>query len=104
MLLVAACFLLHWGLAITFYTYENQKKIAIDSTEKISDINATYTAEKPSTLIHSVESFMRDDGHICPDLFELLLQSGMYREYADKYMQAEQVDQVDVSDYLTDAV
>jgi len=45
---------------------------------------------------------MRDNGHICPDLFALLLRSGIYREYAARYMRPEQIDEVDIARFLPD--
>ena len=31
-------------------------------------------------------SSFRDDGHICPDLFDLFLTSGVFREYGEKHL------------------
>ena len=45
-------------------------------------------------------SFAKKDGHIDPDLFELFLQSGVYRRYAEAFMKPEQIDDVDISQYL----
>ena len=36
-------------------------------------------------------------GHIDPDLFDIFMRERVYEEYARKYMAAEQVDDVDVS-------
>jgi len=46
------------GFAITAYTYENQKKTALESTEKIFDISSMHIEEKLFNLIHSVESIV----------------------------------------------
>jgi hypothetical protein len=43
---------------------------------------------------------MRDGGHLCPDLFELLLKSDVYRRYAEKHLQPSQLDDVDVDAVL----
>ena len=48
-------------------------------------------------------SFMRDDQHIDADLFDLFLTSGVFKRYAEKYLQPEQVDAVDVNRYLSSA-
>ena len=45
-------------------------------------------------------SFMRNDGHIDPDLFDLFLSSGIYRKYAEEHLLPEQVDDVDISAYI----
>ena len=46
------------GFSITFYTYNNQKKTTLDTTEKIFEISSQQTEEKLYTLIHTVESFV----------------------------------------------
>ena len=42
----------------------------------------------------------RDGGHICPDLFELFLTSGVFRKYGEEYLQPEQVDEVDIGEIV----
>jgi len=73
----------------------------------IADIFEALTAsdrpyKKAKTLSESMHimSFMRKDGHICPDLFELFLRSGAYLEYARAYLTPAQIDTVDVAQYL----
>jgi hypothetical protein len=48
-------------------------------------------------------SFMRNDQHIDADLFDLFLQSEVYRTYAERYLNPVQVDAVDVGQYLSGA-
>ncbi len=74
----------------------------------IADIFEALTAsdrpyKKAKTLSESIRilSFMRDDQHIDPDLFELFLSSGVYLEYAEKFLPDEQIDEVDINDYLS---
>jgi hypothetical protein len=43
---------------------------------------------------------MRGEGHIDGDLFELFLRSGVYWEYARKYLKLEQIDVNDVQKFL----
>ena len=45
-------------------------------------------------------TFMRKDQHIDPDIFELFLTSGVYKQYAERYLQPEQIDPVDITDYM----
>ena len=73
----------------------------------IADIFEALTAadrpyKKPKTLSESVRilSFMRNDGHIDPDLFDLFLTTGIYRKYAEEHLNPEQVDDVDISAYV----
>ena len=75
----------------------------------IADIFEALTAadrpyKKAKTLSESLHimSRMRDDGHICPDLFELFLRAGVYQQYAQRFLRPEQIDAVEVADYLTE--
>jgi len=46
---------------------------------------------------------MRDEGHIDPDLFALFLTSGVYRDYAERHLGRDQIDEVDIARYLAAA-
>jgi HD-GYP domain-containing protein (c-di-GMP phosphodiesterase class II) len=74
----------------------------------IADIFEALTAsdrpyKKAKTLSESLRilSFMRNDKHIDADLFDLFLRSGVYLQYADKFLSAEQIDDVNIDDYLS---
>jgi HD-GYP domain-containing protein (c-di-GMP phosphodiesterase class II) len=71
-----------------------------DIFEALTAADRPYKKAKSLNTCIKIMSFMRNDGHICPDLFELFLQSGIYKEYAEKHMQAEQIDEVDIATYL----
>ena len=45
-------------------------------------------------------SFMKKDSHIDDDLFEIFLTSGVYKEYADQFLEKDQIDEVDITEYL----
>ena len=73
----------------------------------IADIFEALTAadrpyKKAKTLNESLRimSFMSKDNHICPQLFELFLTSGVYQEYAERFLLPEQIDEVTISQYL----
>ncbi|MEO5797577.1 MAG: HD domain-containing phosphohydrolase [Rhodoferax sp.] len=73
----------------------------------IADIFEALTAadrpyKKAKTLSESIAIMakMRDDAHIDPDLFDLFLRSGIHVEYAAKFLNPEQVDEVEVEQYL----
>jgi HD-GYP domain-containing protein (c-di-GMP phosphodiesterase class II) len=73
----------------------------------IADIFEALTAsdrpyKKAKTLSEAVRimGFMKKDRHIDPDLFELFLTSGVYRDYGRKYLQPEQLDEVNIAEYL----
>ena len=73
----------------------------------IADIFEALTAsdrpyKKAKTLSESVKilSFFKKDGHIDPDLFDLFLTSGVYRDYAERFLLPDQIDEVDVAAYV----
>ncbi|MFZ2123578.1 MAG: hypothetical protein WA012_01670 [Rhodoferax sp.] len=43
----------------------------------------------------------KKDGHIDPVLFDLLLTSGVYQRYAEKYLLPEQIDEVDIAKFVS---
>jgi len=68
----------------------------------IADIFEALTAEdRPYKRAKSLgESMaimarMRDNGHIDPDLFDLFVNSGVYRHYAERFLRPGQIDAVD---------
>ena len=73
----------------------------------IADIFEALTAadrpyKKAKTLSESVAILagFRDRGHIDPDLFALFLTSGAYRTYAERFLRPEQIDSVDIDQFL----
>jgi len=73
----------------------------------IADIFEALTAsdrpyKSPKTLSDSIKilAYFKKDQHIDPDLFELFLRSGVYRRYAERYLRPEQIDSVDIEQYL----
>ncbi len=74
----------------------------------IADIFEALTAsdrpyKKAKTLSESLRilSFMRNDKHIDADLFDLFLSSGVYLKYAEKFLSPDQIDEVNIEDYLS---
>ena len=73
----------------------------------IADIFEALTAadrpyKKAKTLSESLKIlwFMKKDKHVDPDLFDLFLRSGAYMEYAEQFLRPEQIDKVDINQYL----
>ncbi|MEO5372898.1 MAG: GAF domain-containing protein [Alphaproteobacteria bacterium] len=73
----------------------------------LADIFEALTAsdrpyKKTKTLSESVKilAMFKKDKHIDPDLFDLFLTSGVYQRYAERFLLPEQIDQVDVSQYV----
>ena len=44
---------------------------------------------------------MRNDQHIDADLFDLFLTSGVHQTYAQQFLDPSQIDEVDISEYLS---
>ncbi|MEN5036523.1 HD domain-containing phosphohydrolase [Pseudomonas sp. TWI929] len=73
----------------------------------IADIFEALTAadrpyKAPKTLSESVKIlvFMARDGHIDGQLLQLFLSSGVYLQYAERFLLPEQIDEVDVAYWL----
>ncbi len=73
----------------------------------IADIFEALTAadrpyKPPKKLSDSIKimSFMKKDAHIDANLFELFLTSGVYKDYAERFLDPSQIDEVDISQYL----
>lgn len=74
----------------------------------IADIYEALTAadrpyKKAMTLSQSLKIMkkMQGEGHIDSDLFQLFIESGAYRKYAEAHLKPEQIDAVDERELLT---
>ncbi|HEU0306525.1 MAG TPA: HD domain-containing phosphohydrolase [Lysobacter sp.] len=74
-----------------------------DIFEALTAADRPYKPGKTLSQALTIMAKMREEQHIDPDLFELFLRSGVYREYAGRFMRAEQVDDVMIDDYLPSA-
>ncbi|MFI4988876.1 MAG: HD domain-containing phosphohydrolase [Alphaproteobacteria bacterium] len=73
----------------------------------VADVFEALTAadrpyKKPKTLSESLAIMrnMCDNRHLDPDIFRLLIQSGAYRRYAERFLVPEQIDAVDETKLL----
>ena len=71
-----------------------------DIFEALTASDRPYKKAKKLSEAIRILSFMKKDNHIDPDLFELFLSSGVYLDYANKFLDPEQIDNVDISDYI----
>ena len=71
-----------------------------DVFEALTAVDRPY--KLPKTLSESIRimSFMVKDQHLDGDLFKLFLNSGVYQDYAKKYLLDSQIDEVDISQYV----
>ena len=71
-----------------------------DVFEALTSSDRPYKKIKTLSETIGIMSKMATSGHLDPDLFNLFLTSGVYKEYAEQYMKPEQIDEVDISEYL----
>ncbi len=72
-----------------------------DIFEALTAVDRPYKKGKTLSEAIKIMSFMKKDQHIDPDLFDLFLRSGVYREYAERFMRPEQIDEVDITAYVS---
>jgi hypothetical protein len=72
-----------------------------DIFEALTASDRPYKKAKKLSEAIKILSFMKKDNHIDPDLFELFLTSGAYLEYANNFLDPEQIDEIDISEYVS---
>nr|WP_314859558.1 HD domain-containing phosphohydrolase [uncultured Undibacterium sp.] len=72
-----------------------------DVFEALTAVDRPYKKGKLLSEAIKIMSFMKKDLHIDAELFDLFLSSGVYLNYARQYMRPEQIDDVDLSLYLS---
>ncbi len=75
--------------------------VVADIFEALTACDRPYKQAKKLSEAIKIMSFMVKEQHIDPDLFALFLRSGVYKAYAEKFLKPEQIDEVDVTPYLT---
>ncbi|MFP6730040.1 MAG: HD domain-containing phosphohydrolase, partial [Alphaproteobacteria bacterium] len=66
-----------------------------DIFEGLTASDRPYKKAKPLSVAMKIMSRMKNDDHIDPDLFRLFVETGVYRDYAEKFLPADQIDEVD---------
>jgi len=72
-----------------------------DIFEALTAAERPHKPAKPLSACVKIMSFMKKDAHIDSDLFELFLTSGIYKEYAERFLDPAQIDEVDISEYVS---
>ncbi len=75
-----------------------------DIFEALTAVDRPYKKGKTLSQAIAIMAQMKADGHLDPDLFDLFLRSGVYRDYANRFMRPEQIDEVDLAAYLDTAI
>ena len=71
-----------------------------DIFEALTAVDRPYKKGKTLSEALAIMARMRQDQHIDGDLFELFLNSGIYRRYAERHLRPDQIDDVDISAYV----
>lgn len=68
-----------------------------DVFEALSAGDRPYKRAKPLSECLAIMGRMCEEGHIDPDLFDVFIEQEVYRRYAERFMNPEQIDAVDPS-------
>jgi HD-GYP domain-containing protein (c-di-GMP phosphodiesterase class II) len=71
-----------------------------DLFEALTAADRPYKKAKPVSVAIDILAKTVADGHVDVEVFELFLTSRVYREYAERYLPPEQMDEVDISRHL----
>ncbi|WP_019617161.1 HD domain-containing phosphohydrolase [Psychromonas ossibalaenae] len=75
--------------------------VVADIFEALTASDRPYKERKTLSQSIKIMSFMAKDNHIDAHVFELFLTSGVYLQYAQSYLNADQIDHVNIDDYLS---
>ena len=77
------------------------KMMAIaDIYEALTAADRPYKDGKKLSQAMRIMGFMKNDYEIDVDLFEIFVKEGVYKKYAEKYIEKDQIDVVDESSVL----
>ncbi|MGY2293008.1 HD domain-containing phosphohydrolase [Pseudomonas sp. SDO528_S397] len=71
-----------------------------DIFEALTAVDRPYKKGKKLSEAIKIMGFMKKDQHIDPDIFNLFLRSGIYLQYAQRYLPEALIDAVDIQPYL----
>ena len=71
-----------------------------DVFEALTAVDRPYKPPKKLSESIKIMSSMVEGNHLDPDLFKLFLESGVYMDYAGKYLLPSQIDDIDIAAYL----
>lgn len=74
--------------------------VLADIFEALTAADRPYKKAKPLSIAIEIMYKMVIDQHIDRDIFELFLTSGVYLQYAQKYLPKAQLDDVDINKYI----
>ena len=71
-----------------------------DIFEALTARDRPYSAPRPMSKALGIMGSMCAEGHLCPELFELFLKSGVYLEYGKEHLDPQQLDDVDIDSII----
>ena len=87
-------------LASEQMTISEQILAVADVFEALTAADRPYHEAKSLSQSLSIMAKMARNGHLDVSIFNLMLRSGLYREYAVKYMHTEQIDDIAVDELM----
>ena len=75
--------------------------VIADIFEALTAVDRPYKKAKPISVAVDILHKMALDEHLDIELFRFFLSTGIYLEYANKFLDASQIDEVDISQYLS---
>lgn len=74
--------------------------VVADIFEALTAADRPYKKAKPLSIAIDILHKMALDEHLDMDVFTLFLTSGIYLQYAHKFLDTAQIDEVDIDKYL----
>lgn len=71
-----------------------------DIFEALTASDRPYKKGKTLSEAMRIMGFFKADQHIDADLFDVFLSEGVFQEYADQFLDAKYIDEVNVQQYL----
>jgi HD-GYP domain-containing protein (c-di-GMP phosphodiesterase class II) len=68
-----------------------------DIFEALTASDRPYKKGKKLSECLKIMGFMKQDGHIDPDIFDIFIKQRVYLDYADEFLDPEQIDHIDES-------
>lgn len=71
-----------------------------DIFEALTANDRPYKEPKKLSQVLNIMQSMKNNGHIDPDLYDVFIRSGVYKDYAEQYIDKIQIDEITPEDYL----
>ena len=71
-----------------------------DIFEALTASDRPYKEPKKLSEVLGIMKEMKNNGHIDPDLYDIFIRSRVFQEYANQNIKSEQIDEINIEDYL----